>query len=661
MAVYRTSRIIGSGHYNGIGSSYTTPWYRNSNRFTTTLTGNDNAIGTESDFEKDALLVSISMLTGGYTTYMTSNDLDETAGNNGFTWFDENSSDYPLANADVYILCGYAIFHQVQSSAGEEMITMYGYNHLNGIPTGATLTNRSGTWTRTVGTDATNNSNLSLASQKAALYRFIPITEGGGQTIFGENQSEFEPIYMRRTSTYSSEAPMVKPPVLTVLNFLEKRFGSQLDSGVGTTSSGAGILRYEDVILIHYSSRAAIPGINWTAYFRHKCKRPDGNVHNYNYITEGSGGPTGTATLTINHGEAYSQFFSLNPKEYVAEQEFIVPPNGSIKVIPAISNTYTSSYAIPASYLSNGFPEYSFESGGTETDVDKSNSPGKAFVIKPLHTQEHFRVTQKFSFYNRGGERLSYVYKHRGFALGGEGTQKRTATFPSSVWGTTESSMDTNKQTISNVVVLGDDYVELNLTLRGMPDDYEDNSSFKKGSTLIRTTGTGLTNCTLLDSHIGWGDINLTGDNSLTTLNPIRILPNPGVTTWSAQIYVDVGVSLHRVDISGTFGSDYGLQVFDEQGRSSLNSQTRHVKTLYAAEGSGTSTIGTATVPELAGLVNDGSWHFSIATTGTRVNASFNYTNKSVDILDVDLGNLSGQAQSYMPDKTNWKLMIFRK
>lgn len=661
MATYRVTRRLPGGGYD----NHTFTPYGGSLNLPTKpiLTGRTLARHRPSKHKLDALQVDLQIFAdnneaGNITTSMLS------SGTNGsLVWYFSSSGDYPGSGADIFTHVGYGLVTPVTDSNGDYYLRVYGYDHRNGHPEGAVITNPSGSFTAKL-TDGSGTTSSTVAQQLAGGYRDL-IYEGFRAPSIAEDVDElgfaFFPVYMHLNTNSTQPFTHMSYPVylctFSMKQTFENIFPQENPTGIFDYDTSGKELRINNACIVRYEASTIGSAVDWKRHFAINLQNPDGNTRQYIFKMHGNGGPFTTVVNSIDMGAALEN--TSDGGTFMVEDDFVITPESSVK-LKYVFNSYHPFYR----YTHQDTPwDFQFvDVEGLETDLDTNTTAQDiregGVIVKPLHAGEHCAIRHKF----RGvggdeGKTINFDVVNRFFALPNEAdksytTQTNLYDSPTSVIATSDSRARTVS---SNAPMIGDGFFDVNLIFRNVNAS---GVALEGEPVTIVTTHT--TSCKLLDNFVTFEEVETNITPNRARASAIRVMPE--ADNWTLRFRVNVGGHYWTFDMSGTKKPDYGLQVWNEKGQTRLNSGTRNVKVLYSASGSGTSSVGTATVPELVDMssTNPSDFGYSITTHNTRVKGELNYVNKSVDIIDQDMGNITAQMGQYF-DTDDWHLIIFRR
>lgn len=657
MATYRVQRTLpGAGYRNHTF----TPYGGSLNQPTKqVLTGRVRSRETPANYPMDALQIDLKIQTNNNDgTYVTTSHL-ESGTNGSIVWYFPTSGDYPGSSADIFVHIGYGIVTGAKDSDDNFFVQCFGYDYRNGHPEGAVITNASGSFTAKL-TDGTATTNTSLSNQEASGFRRLSyqgfrlpsITE---DTATGTEQ--FFPLYMHLNSTSSQPYTHMSYPVYMCKLFwkqvIENSFiPEETPTGITDIYTSAKQLFINNAAIVRYDNQREDGAVDWKRFFAFNMKNYAGATKQYVFKMHGNGGPFSNDTTTIDLAAALEN--TPDGGTFMVEKDFVVTPESSIQLRYTFQST-------------NAFYKYIFQNTpwdsqfvdleGLETDLDTNTTAQDmretGVIVKPIHAGEHCSIRHKF----RGvggteGKTINFDVINRFFALPNEADNSYTKSTSTTYANTTLTSTSDNRaySISTNAPMVGDGFFDVRLIFRNVSS-----AITLEGEPIAVVSDT---NCKLLDGLVSFDELDTSVTPNRAIGNPIRVMPTGD--NWSIRFRVAIGGYQYTFDMSGTKKSDYGLQVWNDRGQTRLNSATRNVKVIYSASGSGTSSIGQATVPEMAAMSATNGFGYSITTHNTRVKGYLNTVNQSVDIIDQDMGNITAQAGAYF-DTDDWHLIIFRR
>lgn len=656
MAIYRVTRTLPGAGY---GNHTFTPYGGSLNLASKqVLTGRNGSRDIPTNYPMDALQIDLKIQTdNGDATYITTSDL-ESGTNGSIVWYFPSSNDYPGNSADIFTHIGYAMVSTATDSDGNFFIRVYGYDHRNGHPENAVITNPSGSFTAKL-TDGSATTLSTISQQQAGGYRDLSYQGFRAPSITQDSVGDnfaFFPIYMHLNSNSTQPFTYMSYPVylcsLSMKNTFENIFPETIPSGITDLYTSAKQLYINNAAIVRYDNNRNDGAVDWQRYFAFNMKNTSGFTKQYKFKMHGTGGPFTYDFNSIDMGAALEN--TPDGGTFMVEKDFVVTPESSILL----------KYGFPGYHA---FQKYTHqntpwdsqfvEKEGLETDLDTNTTAQDmrvtGVVVKPIHAGEHCSIRHKF----RGvggteGKTINFDVINRFFALPNEADDSYTTSTSTTYTNTTSDSASDNRaySISSNAPMIGDGFFDLRLIFRNV----NPNMSLEGEPITVVSD----TNCRLLDGLVSFDELETNVTPNRAIGNPVRLMPTGD--NWSIRFRVVIGGYRYTFDMSGTKKPDYGLQVWNDKGQTRLNSGTRNVKVIYSANGSGSSSIGTATVPELAAMTHSNAFGYSITTHNTRVRGYLNVTNKSVDIIDQDMGNISAQAGSYF-DTGDWHLIIFRR
>lgn len=233
---------------------------------------------------------------------------------------------------------------------------------------------------------------------------------------------------------------------------------------------------------------------------------------------------------------------------------------------------------------------------------DPNNSYNLTAV--PIKTGEHFRCEIKYGTRAQSGGAYVYFYfVVKGFALSPDNVT------PSSDFGDFEDkgiypiyiekpqSQYLGRFIDLNKPVAGDNLIAL---LVSQSDWQQYTDDLTDSPQQIRVDQ--IENCIVLDDYAYWSPPG-TGAGPIKLAKPIRILPTGD--NWSCRIYIYFGYAYIGIDFNNQrYYPDMGMQVWNEDGATRLNSSSRHPRIVYAHEGVINYPVN-LTVPEFMCHFND--------------------------------------------------------
>ena len=657
MATYRIQRTLPGGGYNN--NTYT-PYGGSLNLPTKqVLTGRNGARDLPTKYPMDALQIDLKIQTNnGQAGNLTESNL-ETGTNGSIVWYKATDNNYPGNSADVFVHIGYGLAIGNVDSAGNNFIQCYGYDYRNGHPEGAVITNASGSFTAKLN-NGTATTDVTLTDQEANGYRRLSY-QGFRLPSIAEDtptgNENFFPIYMHLNSTSTQPFTHMSYPVYMCKLFWKKAIENiytpeTIPTGITDLYTSAKQLFINNAAIVRYDNNRNDGAVDWKRFFAFNMINPSGSTKQYVFKIHGTGGPFTDDTNSIDMGAALEN--TPDGGTFMVEKDFVVTPESSLR-LKYIFNSYHGFYKY--THQNTPWDSQFVEKEGLETDLDTNTTAQdmriNGIVVKPIHAGEHCSIRHKFrGVGGNAGKTINFDVINRFFALPNEADKTYTSSTSTTVSNTITTSVSDNRaySISSNAPMVGDGFFDLRLIFRNV-------------STSIALEGEQITvvsdtNCKLLDGLVTFDELDTSVSPNRAIGNPIRLMPTGD--NWSIRFRVKIGGYWYTFDMSGTKRSDYGLQVWNEKGQTRLNSGTRNVKVIYSANGSGSSSIGTATVPELAAMTPSNGFGYSITTHNTRVKGYLNTTNKSVDIIDQDMGNITAQAGAYF-DTDDWHLIIFRR
>lgn len=202
------------------------------------------------------------------------------------------------------------------------------------------------------------------------------------------------------------------------------------------------------------------------------------------------------------------------------------------------------------------------------------------FVVRPIKANEHFEC--KLSYRYRQSPGGSYIYSHfvvKGFYLAPGNFQTIAR----------EDFMNTFFTSITDLPsfdIAGDQSIGLELT---MTDLYQGSEAIAGQPQKLEVRDS--LNCLVFDTQVNWDVVGGKLKNQ-----PITILPTGDPWSLSLGVYAAHLGAIVNIPESRYYG-DHGLQVWNENGETRLNTSSRHPRIIYTFAGQVDYPVG-LTVPE---------------------------------------------------------------
>ncbi len=279
--------------------------------------------------------------------------------------------------------------------------------------------------------------------------------------------------------------------------------------------------------------------------------------------------------------------------------------------------TPSTSYTNNVGHLNSGFCVVPFKDNGFGFNIDIQNPPSthvinivdgnnwtsvdlhtanceligdkniiqSDFVVRPIKANEHFEC--KLSYRYRQSPGGSYIYSHfvvKGFYLAPGNFQTITL----------ENDMNTFFTNITNVPqfdIAGDQSIGIELTMDQL---YQGTEQFAGQPQKLEVDQSQTQNCLVFDTQVKWDIVEGKLKNQ-----PITIMPTGDPWKLTLDIYAAHLGMILKIPESRYYG-DHGLQVWNENGETRLNTSSRHPRIIYTFAGQVDYPVG-ITVPEFMG------------------------------------------------------------